>query len=91
MGSVADRYYRQAVNCNASNGSDYQCGYGGSYSIDSGPDYTTVNKVNPSTFFGVSGGSNLPVIRTDVANIGDARIEGLQVNYLKFTSYGAGN
>ncbi|MEE3388415.1 MULTISPECIES: DUF6160 family protein [unclassified Alcanivorax] len=91
IGSVADRYYRQAVNCNASNGSDYQCGYGGSYSIDSGPDYTTVNKVNPSTFFGVSGGSNLPVIRTDVANIGDARIEGLQVNYLKFTSYGAGN
>ena len=27
---------------------------------------------------------------TDVVNIGDSRIEGLQMNYMKFTSYGAG-
>ncbi|KGD64100.1 hypothetical protein Y5S_02640 [Alcanivorax nanhaiticus] len=32
----------------------------------------------------------IPVIRTDVVNIGDSRIEGLQMNYMKFTSYGAG-
>lgn len=32
----------------------------------------------------------IPVIRTDRVNIGDARIEGMQINYMKFTSYGAG-
>ena len=90
-GGVADRYYRQAVNCTANSGSDYQCGYGGSYNISAGSDYTTVNKMNPSTLLGVPGTNTLPVIRTGVANLGDARAEGLQVNYMKFTSYGAGN
>jgi len=50
-----------------------------------------VNKMNPSTLLGVPGTNTLPVIRTGVANLGDARAEGLQVNYMKFTSYGAGN
>ena len=50
-----------------------------------------------NTVFGICTGNYqqlppaLPVIRTDVVNLGDARIEGLQVNYVKFTSYGAGN
>ncbi|MCK0154539.1 hypothetical protein MWU49_12545 [Alcanivorax sp. S6407] len=35
--------------------------------------------------------AGIPVIRTDVVNIGDSRIEGLQMNYMKFTSYGAGS
>ena len=90
-GGVADHYYRQSVNCTASNGNDYGCGYGGSYSVNAGSSHTTINKMNPSTLYGVSGSNNLPVIRTGVANLGDARIEGLQVNYMKFTSYGAGN
>ncbi len=90
-GGAADRYYRQAANCSASDGSDYQCGYGGSYSIDAGSDYTTVNKTNPSTLLGVPGTNTLPVIRTGAVNLGDARAEGLQVNYMKFTSYSAGN
>lgn len=88
------RYYTAVDSCTATSGTDYQCGIGGSYNINAGSRFTYVSgKLDPSTTFDVESrapGAGLPVIRTDVVNIGDSRIEGLQMNYLKFTSYGAG-
>ena len=88
------RYYTPADTCSATNADPYRCGYGGSYSIDASSRFTHSGKQDPSVIFGVASrapGAGIPVIRTDVVNLGDARIEGLQVNYMKFTSYGAGN
>lgn len=107
------RYYAAADSCTASSGTDYHCGYGGTYSIDAGSDHVfVVGKSDPSETYGIpsrpyterSAGypcgflnsdtcydpvpRGIPVIRTDVVNIGDSRAEGLQVNYMKFTSLG---
>ncbi len=88
------RYYAQSDSCSAGTGSNaYRCGYGGSYSINAGSRYTHASRQDPSELFDVSSqapAAGLPVIRTDVVNLGDARIEGMQINYMKFTSYGAG-
>lgn len=91
--SVANRYYKSTPSCTASSGTDYSCGYGGTYSFDASSDYVANSgNVDPSTFYGVSAGSSsIPVIRTDTVNIGDSRAMGLQVNYMKFTSLGVGN
>lgn len=88
------RYYTRTDTCSATASDPYRCGYGGSYSIDAGSRFTHSGKQDPSVIFGVASrapSAGTPVIRTDVVNLGDARIEGLQVNYMRFTSYGAGN
>lgn len=95
-GTVADRYYVQSAECDAS--SEW-CGYGGSYEVEvpayssaTGIGYRTVNQKDPSEFYGVDGSTGaLPVITTDRVNLGDSRIEGLQINYMNFTSLGSGN
>jgi len=90
QGNLADRYYVGNASCNS--GSEW-CGYGGSYAVNASGAYTNVNQTDPSTYLGVGSqrSGSLPVIRTGVANLGDARAEGLLVNYMKFTSLGAGN
>lgn len=90
-GDGRDRYYRGAVSCTASNTADYGCGYGGSFDISAPTENLTTP--DPSTYYGVktATGATPQVINTDVVNIGDSRVEGLQMNYMKFTSYGVGN
>lgn len=89
------RYYKASSSCSVSSDTDYKCGYGGGFNISvaSGSgSYTTASKVNPAYYFGaVTSGSatNMQVINTGVANLGDSRAEGLMINEFKFTSLGA--
>lgn len=84
----AGRYYVGTSSCTR-NSSQYNCGYGGTYSKTA--PVTTVSRVNPAYYFGHAGSGNqsLPTILTSTANLGDARAEGLLINAFKFTSLGA--
>lgn len=86
QGNTGDRYYRGATSCTASSGTDYKCGYGGTYNLSASTSALTTT--NPSSLIGFPNAGTPTVISTDVVNIGDSRAEGLQVNYLKFTSLG---
>jgi hypothetical protein len=83
----------------------YQCGYGGAYSASSisgtqsmvDPSKWVTNCYTTGQGGACGAGnsgiptatSNLNAINTSVANLGDSRIEGLLINHIKFTSFGA--
>lgn len=95
------------TNCNAANASDFTtCGAGGSYNgAPSGFNTTTVSQTPAERYWLNSctlatgatcagAATNRPMIAVPAGtavNLGDARIEGLQLNFLRFTSYGALN
>ncbi|MDQ8036261.1 MAG: hypothetical protein REI12_02490 [Pedobacter sp.] len=85
--------------CTATVASPYQCGYGGSYlgAAEFGKNTDTVSIIPAERSWYNTGASmgtatNRPVIsvpKGTALNLGDARLEGIQMNYLRFTSYGA--
>ncbi|MCH8541994.1 MAG: hypothetical protein LAT61_00360 [Alcanivorax sp.] len=85
------RYYVGNASCTpgTTGNARFNCGYGGAFSI-SAP-ITNVSRVNPAYYFGHAPASahSQPVIQTNVANLGDSRAEGLLINYVRFTSFGA--
>ena len=69
-------------------------GYGGGYSFPGGRAATVNGKVNPMHYLTTLSGntpttSPVNVINTGVANLGDARIEGMVINEFRFTSFSA--
>ncbi len=94
--SNSTRYQTTAQNCTPGGSGDarFQCGYGGGYSLPGGRATTVNGKVNPmhylTTLFGnTPTASPVNVINTGVANLGDARIEGMVINEFRFTSFAA--
>ncbi len=83
-----------------SGSSRYDCGYGGAYADSPSVVVSNQTIASPMSIItrrgssaggpGTMGTAMVPYISTGVANLGDARIEGLQINHMKFTSYGAG-
>lgn len=79
----------------------YKCGYGGSFlstnaQYGSSPISNATNQLDPSNFITRSNAqglgastSTIPVVSTGIVNLGDNRVEGLLLNHVKFTSYGA--
>lgn len=89
-------YLTNFAACNASSLS--ACSYGGSYlgAASFGNPVVSRNIVAPENSWLSDTGMGAPVARNVVevpaggtVNLGDSRIEGLQINYLRFTSYGA--
>lgn len=91
------------TSCTASSATDFStCGSGGSYLGSVGgfaKDTTQVNMVPAEQVWMNSTGTalsatNRPVMNVPAGtalNLGDARIENIQLNYFRFTSYGATN
>lgn len=96
-------YYTNYSGCTPANASAYDtCGYGGAYNgAGGGATAKTVSSVSilpaENLFWnragtGVGGNENRNVIAVPAGtplNLGDARLEGIQMNYLRFTSRGA--
>lgn len=94
-------YMSNFAACTPSGAADYTtCGYGGAYQGASsfGKSVSSVSMVPPENSFlnsmatgmGSSASRNVIAVPANSAlNIGDSRIEGLQINYLRFASYGA--
>lgn len=94
-------YYSNFAACTPANSTAYStCGYGGAY--NGAADYgktTTSTSILPAenAFYnaattGMGANANRPVISVpanSALNIGDARVEGMQIHYLRFTSSGA--
>ncbi len=94
--SDSTRYQTTAQNCTPGGSGDarFQCGYGGGYSFPGGRAATVNGKVNPMHYLTTLSGntpttSPVNVINTGVANLGDARIEGMVINEFRFTSFSA--
>ncbi|WP_162925627.1 hypothetical protein [Isoalcanivorax indicus] len=85
------RYYVGSASCTpgTTGNARFNCGYGGAFSISAA--ITNVSRVNPAHYFGhaPAAAHSQPVIRTNTANLGDSRIEGMLINHIRFTSYGA--
>ncbi|MDF1821245.1 MAG: hypothetical protein P1U64_06730 [Alcanivoracaceae bacterium] len=73
----------------------FNCGYGGAYNASGAVVTSATGLTDPMSLVLRPSGSGpatnvtLPVINTDAVNIGDSRIEGLLINHMQFTSYGA--
>lgn len=92
-------YMTNTANC--ANGSPAtSCGYGGPYQglasfgspVANGTFVAPWNGWNNNTASGLNGTATIPAILVTAGtplNIGDSRLEGIQINYLRFTSYGA--
>jgi hypothetical protein len=94
----AVNYYSNFAACTSN------CGDSGPYNAGSGvvvgSSTTTIGNKTPAESVwlikGTSAGaaanrSVIPVAAGAALNLGDARVQGLQLNYFRFTSYGAGN
>lgn len=101
-GYTAITYYAGYGNCTAGSTSDYAtCGYGGSYTGQGGTGVnpvTSPNNVLPAENAwyneGASMGSTttravIVVPANSALNLGDSRIESMQLNYLRLTTLGA--
>ena len=73
----------------------FACGYGGAFSASGAVVANVAGQTDPMSLVtrsaaqGPATGVTLPMVNTDVVNLGDSRIEGLLINHLRFTSFGA--
>lgn len=96
-------YYANYVACTPGNATAYAaCGYGGAYRANGGgttAKNTSTVSIQPAenaflntAAAGMGANANRAVIAVpanSALNLGDARLEGLQINFMRFTSFGA--
>lgn len=75
------------------------CGYGGSYAAGTAAANSSSTLYHPAHYYlydingteqpGLATRTVVPIAANGVLNIGDSRVEGMQINFMRFTSYGA--